>query len=149
MKVVISQEPSLFSDWDCEEILGAHVLAMQPELGAETNEQMSLSPQIGDWRSFKPDRLLHKCVKTHKKRHLLFFISHWEFFCFEAVNLVCRFHIMVDSDTQTQICVRYPCYLQPSPGSRERSQHLNSSSQAAPRTFHQLPGRCKNEQKSS
>ena len=43
--------------------------------------QMSLSPQIGDLKSFKPDRLLHKCVKTHKKRHLLFFISHWEFFC--------------------------------------------------------------------
>ena len=39
MKVVISQEPSLFSDGDCEEILGAHVLAMQPELGAETNDK--------------------------------------------------------------------------------------------------------------
>ena len=115
-------------------------------LGLKQKKQCRKSLKIEYLRSFKPDRLLHKCVKTHKKRHLLFFISHWELFLFEAVNLVCRFHVMANSVAQTQICLRYLCHLQPSPGSRERRQYLNSSLHwLALCTFPQLPGRCKNE----
>ena len=136
MKVVISQEPSLFSNWDCEEVLRAHVLAMQPELGAET-DKMSLSPQIGDLRSFKPNLTgFSTNVWRLTKRDIFcsFFLT--GSFLFEAVNLVCRFHIMADSDTRTQICLRCLCYLQPSPGGRERRHHLNSSSHwHTPSTF--------------
>ena len=69
------------------------------------------------------------CEDSQKETSSVLYFS-LRVFLFEAVNLVCRFHIMVDSDTQTQICLRYLCYLQPSPGSRERRQHLNSSSLA-------------------
>ena len=94
----------------------------------------------------KPDRLLNKCVKTHKKRHLLLFLSHCGSFLFEAVILVCIFHIMADSDTQ--ICLRYLCCLQPSPGGRRRRHHLNSSSHwHTPSTFLSCRAAAKNKLK--
>ena len=138
--------------WPCSRNLGLK----HSEIVINTDNSLSLE--------LTPDGLLNKCVKTHKKRHLLFVICHWEFL-FKAVNLVCRFHVMADTDMWYVTVISVVSGL--SPSSRGRRLHLSSiwtliiiistlhftlqllESGVRRHNPFQLPGCCKNKNKSS